>query len=115
MDIKQNGSQASIEGPAEWFSGRVRIDPLFQAPAPARGLGVSVTFEPCSRTAWHSCPFRIPHPRVKWRRQRTPDVGAEGAGVPLLTGDGARELEVAWRAAAQTSPIRQAAVRSYRW
>ena len=54
MEIKRNGSQPSSEGPAEWFTGAVRIDPLFDAPAPARALGAYVTFEPGARTAWHA-------------------------------------------------------------
>ena len=54
MDIKRSGSQPSSKGPAERFTGSVRVDPLFQAHAPARTHGVSVTFEPGARTAWHS-------------------------------------------------------------
>ena len=57
MDIKRAGSQPSQKGPAEWFTGTVRIDPLFQAPAPARAAGASVTFEPGARTAWHTHPL----------------------------------------------------------
>ena len=57
MDIKRSGSQASNRGPAEYFSGTVRIDPLFQAPDPARVNGASVTFEPAARTAWHTHPL----------------------------------------------------------
>jgi len=57
MEIKRVGSQASIKGPADWFTGTVRIDPLFQAPAPARAGGASVTFEPGARTAWHTHPL----------------------------------------------------------
>jgi quercetin dioxygenase-like cupin family protein len=57
MEIKRSGSQPSGEGPAEWFTGRVRIDPLFQAPEPARVTGASVTFEPGARTAWHTHPL----------------------------------------------------------
>ena len=58
MDIKRVGSQASIKGPAEWFTGTVRIDPLFlKADDPARATGASVTFEPGARTAWHSHPL----------------------------------------------------------
>jgi quercetin dioxygenase-like cupin family protein len=57
MDIKRNGSQPSGKGPAEWFTGPVRIDPLFQANSPARTVGASVTFEPGSRTAWHTHPL----------------------------------------------------------
>src|SRR6266705_3161946 len=54
MDIRRAGSQPSGKGPADWFTGIVRIDPLFQAPDPARVAGASVTFEPGARTAWHS-------------------------------------------------------------
>jgi quercetin dioxygenase-like cupin family protein len=57
MEIKQAGSQASAQGPADWFTGNVRIDHLFQAPAPARVAGASVTFEPGARTAWHTHPL----------------------------------------------------------
>ena len=57
MDIKRGGSQPSGRGPAEWFTGAVRVDPLFQAPDPARVVGASVTFEPGARTAWHTHPL----------------------------------------------------------
>src|SRR5215469_4308268 len=57
MDITRSGSQPSGKGPAEYFTGTVRIDPLFQAPDPARVVGSSVTFEPGARTAWHSHPL----------------------------------------------------------
>ena len=57
LDIKRSGSQPSGKGPAEWFTGTVRIDPLFQAPDPARVAGASVTFEPGARTAWHTHPL----------------------------------------------------------
>lgn len=57
MEIRRIGSQASSKGPSEWFTGTVRIDPLFQAPAPARGQGASVTIEPGARTAWHTHPL----------------------------------------------------------
>jgi quercetin dioxygenase-like cupin family protein len=57
MDIKRICSQASTKGPAEYFTGAVRIDPLFQAPDPARVVGASVTFEPGARTAWHTHPL----------------------------------------------------------
>jgi quercetin dioxygenase-like cupin family protein len=57
MEIKRNGSQPSRKGPAEWFTGSVRIDPLFQAPDPARAGACSVTFEPGARTAWHTHPL----------------------------------------------------------
>jgi len=57
MDIKRGGSQPSGRGPAEWFTGAVRVDPLFQTPDPARVVGASVTFEPGARTAWHTHPL----------------------------------------------------------
>jgi quercetin dioxygenase-like cupin family protein len=57
MEIKRNGSQPSRQGPAEYFTGTVRIDPLFSAPDPARAAGASVTFEPGARTAWHAHPL----------------------------------------------------------
>ena len=57
MEIKRVGSQPSSQGPTDWFTGIVRIDPLFQANAPARVLGASVTFEPGARTAWHTHPL----------------------------------------------------------
>ncbi len=58
MDIKRNGTQAPIKGPADWFTGTTRIDPLFlTADDPARATGASVTFEPGARTAWHVHPL----------------------------------------------------------
>lgn len=57
MEIKRAGSQASMQGPAEWFTGTVRVDPLFQLTEPARGSGAAVTFEPGARTAWHTHPL----------------------------------------------------------
>jgi quercetin dioxygenase-like cupin family protein len=57
MDIKRCGLQPSAKGSAEYFTGAVRIDPLFQVTAPARALGASVTFEPGARTAWHTHPL----------------------------------------------------------
>src|SRR5437763_16465011 len=57
MEIKRSGSQTSTKGPADWFTGAVRIDPLFQAPDPARVASASVTFEQGARTAWHTHPL----------------------------------------------------------
>lgn len=58
MEIKRACSQASVQGPSEWFTGSVRIDPLFlKANPPSRVTGASVTFEPGARTAWHSHPL----------------------------------------------------------
>ena len=57
MDIKRHGSQPSSQGAADWFTGAVRITPLFQAVIPARTSAASVTFEPGARTAWHTHPL----------------------------------------------------------
>jgi len=57
MEIKRTGSQPSAKGPSEWFTGTVRIDPLFQASDPALVQAASVTFEPGARTAWHTHPL----------------------------------------------------------
>lgn len=57
MEIKRSGSQPSGKGPSNYFTGAVRIDPLVQAPDPARVAAVHVTFEPGARTAWHTHPL----------------------------------------------------------
>ncbi|GBQ82996.1 (R)-mandelonitrile lyase [Gluconobacter albidus] len=57
MEITRIGSQSSVKGPSDWFTGRVRIDPLFNPPEPARVTTALVTFEPGARTAWHTHPL----------------------------------------------------------
>jgi len=57
MQIKRIGSQRSSKGPAEYFTGTVRVDSLFDPQNPARAVGASVTFEPGARTAWHTHPL----------------------------------------------------------
>jgi quercetin dioxygenase-like cupin family protein len=57
MEIKRAGSRPSTRGSSEWFTGLVRVDPLFQAPDPAHVSGASVTFEPSARTSWHTHPL----------------------------------------------------------
>jgi quercetin dioxygenase-like cupin family protein len=57
MEIKRSGSQTSTNGPIDWFTGAVRIDPLFEAPEPARVRAASVMFESGARTAWHTHPL----------------------------------------------------------
>ncbi len=57
MNVMRAGSRPSATAPAEWFTGRVRIDPLFGATSPARAAGNAVTFEPGARTAWHTHPL----------------------------------------------------------
>lgn len=56
MKITRSGSNASMKGPEDWFTGTVRIDPMFQAEDPGRATGSHVTFEPGARTAWHTHP-----------------------------------------------------------
>jgi hypothetical protein len=88
MEIKRAGSQSSGKGPSDWFSGAVRIDPLFQATAPARAAGAAVTFEPGARTAWrthglaHTSAWTDPdrHRRMRlgtagWRTNRRNSTG----------------------------------------
>jgi quercetin dioxygenase-like cupin family protein len=57
MEIRRSGSQPSGKGPEEYFTGTVRVDPLFTAPEPGRAVGAHVTFEPGARTAWHTHPL----------------------------------------------------------
>src|SRR3954454_25395166 len=57
MKITRSGVQPSGKGPADWFTGIVRVDPLFSPPDPARVAGALVTFEPGARTAWHTHPL----------------------------------------------------------
>ncbi len=81
MEIKRIGSQPSGKGPTDWFTGTVRIDPLFEAPAPARVVGASVTFEPGARTAWHTHPLGSnPGGHVRLRQGAT--LGWSNRGDP---------------------------------
>jgi quercetin dioxygenase-like cupin family protein len=57
MEITKLGTKPSVAGPADWFTGSVRIDPLFDANGARRGAAATVTFEPCARTAWHTHPL----------------------------------------------------------
>lgn len=87
MQIHPSGSQPSSQGPDDYFTGTVRIDPLFAARPPARALGVSVTFEPGARTAWHVHPLG-----------QTLIITA-GAGLIQLWGEPARRIrpgDVVW-------------------
>ena len=77
--ILRNGSQPSIKGPDAWFTGTVRIDPLFPAHTPARASSAYVTFEPGSRTAWHT------H-HHGWGRQGSGAGGADSGGPPWRYG-----------------------------
>jgi quercetin dioxygenase-like cupin family protein len=57
IEVKRCGTVPSAKGPADWFTGSVRVDMMFQPSEPARASGASVTFEPGARTAWHEHPF----------------------------------------------------------
>ena len=57
MEIKRIGTEPSVKGPSDWFTGTVRLDKLVEAPEPARVVAASVTFEPGARTAWHTHPL----------------------------------------------------------
>ena len=75
MKITRSGAQCSGKGPAEYFTGTVRIDPLFESAEPTRAIGASVTFEPNARTAWDSHPLG---------QTLIVTVGRRGHGMPLL-------------------------------
>ena len=109
MKITRNGSISSLAGPADWFSGRVRIDGLFQAESPATVSCATVTFEPAARTAWHSHPLG-----------QTLVVTA-GCGRVQLHGEPAQEIlpgdivwiapgERHWHGAAPTSALTHLAI-----
>src|SRR3954466_2599042 len=76
MEITRAGSKPSGKGPADWFTGAVRIDPLFTAPSPARVGGAAVTFEPGARTAWHT------HPLGQTLIVTSGSAGCSGRAVP---------------------------------
>jgi quercetin dioxygenase-like cupin family protein len=87
MDVKRSGSQPSTKAPEAYFTGNVRVDPLFQATETARARGNSVTFEPGARTAWHTHPLG-----------QTLIVTA-GCGLVQLWGQPAKEIrpgDVVW-------------------
>lgn len=80
MDIKRNGTQPSAVGPAEWFTGQVRIDPLFEPTPATRASGGSVTFEPGARTVWH----RHPRGQTLIVTAGTGRVGRDGNAVETI-------------------------------
>lgn len=113
MEIKTSGSQPSTKGAIEYFTGTVRIDPLFQPNAPARAGGASVTFEPGARTAWHTHPFgqtlivtagcgRVQHWGGPIEEIRPGDV------VSILPG------EKHWHGASLTAAMTHIAIQEYR-
>ena len=74
QEIHPCGTRPSSQGPSEHFTGRVRIDPLFRSPEPARATGASVTFEPGARTAWHRHPLGQCPPNERHWHGALPDT-----------------------------------------
>ena len=109
MRITRGGAQASAKGPPDWFTGIVRIDPLFGAEAPARAAGNAVTFEPGARTAWHTHPLGqvliVTFGRGKVQRDRGP-VEEVRAGDIVWFEPGERH----WHGASDTTAMQHIAI-----
>jgi quercetin dioxygenase-like cupin family protein len=111
VEIKKNGSQPSGKGPAEYFTGTVRIDPLFSAPDPARVAGGSVTFEPGARTAWHTHPLGqtlVVTAGCGWVQREGGPVGENRPGYVVWFSPGEKH----WRGATPTTAMTHIAIRS---
>jgi quercetin dioxygenase-like cupin family protein len=109
MEIRRSGSQPSGEGPEDYFTGVVRIDPLFQAPSPARAVGASVTFEPGARTAWHTHPLGqtlIVTAGCGWAQQHGGPVEEIRPGDVIWFPPGAKH----WHGAAPTTAMTHVAI-----
>jgi quercetin dioxygenase-like cupin family protein len=109
MEIKRAGSQASGKGPADWFTGTVRIDPLFQVTAPARTAAASVTFEPGARTAWHTHPLGqtlIVVAGCGWAQRQGGPVEEIRPGDVVWFSPGEKH----WHGAAATTPMTHIAI-----
>jgi NAD(P)-dependent dehydrogenase (short-subunit alcohol dehydrogenase family) len=97
------------KGPADWFTGTVRIDPLFQANAPARASGASVTFEPGARTVWHTHPLGqtlIVTSGCGWRNARASQSKKSGPGDVVCFPPGEKH----WHGAAPTTAMTHIAI-----
>ena len=109
MNIQRAGTQASGKGPADWFTGAVRIDPLFQSPEPARAVGASVTFEPGARTAWHTHPLGqtlIVTAGAGWAQQEGGEVTDIRPGDVVWFGPGEKH----WHGATATTGMTHIAI-----
>ncbi len=109
MEIKRNGSQASSRGPADWFTGTVRIDPLFQSAAPARAAAARVTFEPGARTAWHTHPLGqtlIVTSGLGWAQREGGPIEEIRPGDVVWFPPGEKH----WHGAAPTTPLTHIAI-----
>lgn len=109
VEIKRSGSQPSNKGPADWFTGFVRIDPLFEAKAAARASGAAVTFEPGARTAWHTHPVGqtlIVTAGAGWVQQWGSDVQEIRPGDVVLIPPGEKH----WHGATPTTGMTHIAI-----
>ena len=112
MQIKRNGAQPSVTGPAEWFTGKVRIDPLFQAQEPARTGGAYVTFEPGARTAWHTHPLGqilIVTAGCGWVQRRDGSIQVIHPGDVVYFAPGEKH----WHGATPTTSVTHIAIQEY--
>ncbi len=109
MDIKRSGSQQTSKGPADWFTGSVRIRPLFEALEPARVRGASVTFEPGARTAWHTHPLGqtlIVTAGTGWAQREGGEIEEIRAGDVVLFAPGEKH----WHGATPTTVMTHIAI-----
>ncbi|UOV05459.1 cupin domain-containing protein [Pseudoxanthomonas mexicana] len=112
MKLIRNGSQPATPGPAEYFTGKVRIDPLFTAPEPARVGCASVTFEPGARTAWHTHPLGqmlVILSGVGWTQCEGEAVEEIRAGDVVWCPPGHRH----WHGATSTTAMTHLAIQEY--
>jgi quercetin dioxygenase-like cupin family protein len=109
MEIRRAGSQNSTKGPADWFTGNVTINPLFEAPAPARVRGAEVTFESGARTAWHTHPLGqtlIVTAGLGWAQREGGPVEEIKPGDVIWFGPNEKH----WHGATPTSPMTHIAI-----
>ena len=112
IKITRSGSQPSGPGPADYFTGSVRVDPLFDASAPSRVSGASVTFEPGARTAWHTHPLGqtlIVTAGAGWVRQWEGPVQEIRAGDVVWIPPGQKH----WHGATATTGMTHIAINEY--
>ncbi|PLR23855.1 cupin domain-containing protein [Caulobacter zeae] len=109
MILKRAGSQPSQKGPADWFTGQVRLDPLHTAESPARVSAASVTFEPSARTAWHTHPLGqilVVTAGCGWTQCEAEDIVEIRAGDVVVCPPGHRH----WHGATPTTSMTHIAI-----